>query len=109
MTQPPYDKFSNQTLTLTDYLAIDRTVLANERTALAYVRTFLAMLVIGGTCIHFFQSWSMWIVGIGFIAGSFLVLGLGWRRYRRNKRSLAAALSRRTGDADHPLRNASSH
>lgn len=101
----PYDHLGEQDLNLTDYLAIDRTVLANERTALAYGRTFLAMLAIGGTLIHFFVSWWMWTIGGLFIIGGFVVMGIGWRRYRRTQQYLAAALSRRTGDPKHPLRD----
>src|SRR4030095_4329956 len=42
----PYVRFRGHTLSLNDYLAIDRTVLANERTLLSYTRTALTMLVI---------------------------------------------------------------
>lgn len=103
MHRNPYQRFRNRELTLSDYLAIDRTVLANERTVLAYGRTFLAMLVIGGTCIKFFDAWYMWAIGAVFIAGSFAVAAIGWRRYRLTQRYLAAALERQTGNPDHPL------
>lgn len=40
----PYEGYRNpDTLILRDWLALDRTKLANERTALAYVRTFIGM------------------------------------------------------------------
>jgi putative membrane protein len=95
---------SSPELSLTDHLAIDRTVLANERTALAYGRTVLAMLVIGGTCIKFFDAWYMWAIGAVFIAGSLAVAAFGWHRFRRTQRFLAAALQKQTGEPDHPLR-----
>lgn len=100
----PYSHFSGRDLTLSDHLAIDRTVLANERTALAYGRTVLAMLVVGGTCLKFFDSWYMWTIGGVFIAVSFVVAGVGWRRFNRTRRYLAAALQHHTGAPDHPLR-----
>jgi putative membrane protein len=103
MYRNPYQRFRNRELTLSDYLAIDRTVLANERTALAYGRTFLAMLVIGGSCIKFFDTWHMWIIGAVFISASPVIAGFGWHRYRRTQRYLAAALERQTGTSEHPL------
>ena len=102
----PYQRFRNRELTLSDYLAVDRTVLANERTVLAYGRTFLAMIIIGGSCIKFFDSWHIWAIGAAFIAGSLAVAAIGWRRFRLTQRCLAAALERQTGSPrgpDHPL------
>lgn len=101
----PYEKFRGRELTLTDYLAIDRTVLANERTALAYARTALAMIVIGGTAIKFFTQWYMWAIGGVFIAGAAVVGAIGARRYLATARSLATALEQQTGDPGHPLRD----
>jgi putative membrane protein len=99
----PYQRFQDRELTLNDYLAVDRTVLSNERTALAYGRTILAMIAIGGSCIKFFDLWFMWVVGGLFLAGSLGVAIIGWRRFRRTQRFLAAALERHTGTPDHPL------
>jgi len=92
----PYDRFRGKDLTLSDLLAIDRTILANERTALAYGRTFLAMVIIGGSLIKFFDTWIMWVLGAAFLAGSVVLIGNGWRRFRRTQRFLAVALERRT-------------
>lgn len=100
----PYGRFQDRELTLTDYLAIDRTVLANERTALAYGRTVLAMVIVGGSCIKLFDAWSMVVIGAVFLAGSVGVAWLGWSRFRRTRRLLAAALARKTGTAEHPLK-----
>lgn len=92
MKPTPYHQFRNRDLTLTDYLAIDRTVLANERTLLAYGRTALGMMVVGGTIIKFLEGW--WLPGLGgaFIVAGLAVMGLGWRRYLRVKALLSAAL-----------------
>ena len=99
----PYEQFRHRELTLNDHLAIDRTVLANERTILAYGRTALAMLIIGGSAIKFFESAWMLLVGVPFIVGSVVVMGWGCARYNRTSRFLRAALDERTGSTEHPL------
>ncbi|KKQ45175.1 MAG: hypothetical protein US62_C0018G0025 [Candidatus Woesebacteria bacterium GW2011_GWA1_37_8] len=53
-----------------DHLARHRTILANERTLLAYIRTSLTLFIAGATFIHFFQTHSMFIFGLLFVAGS---------------------------------------
>lgn len=101
----PYERFRDRDFTLGDYLAIDRTILANERTALAYGRTALAMIIIGGSSIKFFTDWYMWAIGGVFIAGAGAIAIIGWRRCRRMSRYLGAALERETGAREHPLRD----
>lgn len=99
----PYAQFKGRQLTLNDHLAIDRTVLANERTILAYGRTALAMFIIGGSAIKFFEPIIALLVGIPFLAGGVVVMLWGWLRYHRTRRYLAVALEQRTGSPDHPL------
>lgn len=106
MAHNPYSRFRGAKLSLNDYLAIDRTVLANERTGLSFARTALAMIVIGGSCIKLFESWWVRAIGGAFLAGSVLVAIYGWRRYRRTQRFLAVALEERTGAPEHPLKEA---
>ncbi len=106
MSKSPYLKFRDKDLTLNDYLAIDRTVLANERTLLAYGRTALAMVIIGGTCLKFFDESGMTVIGAAFLIGSVVVTARGWMRFVRMKRYVAVALEQRTGTAEHPLRDA---
>lgn len=89
----PYARFAGRDLTLNDHLAIDRTVLANERTLLAYGRTALAMLIIGGSAIKFFQSGWMVALGIPFLIGAAAVSAAGLRSYARVRTQLRAALS----------------
>jgi putative membrane protein len=91
----PYLRFRGHTLSLNDYLAIDRTVLANERTLLSYVRTALTMLVIGGTCIKFFDSMWIEIVGVIFLLAALGCFIVGWRRYLRMRAWVNAALEQR--------------
>lgn len=99
----PYTKFKNRSLTLNDYLAIDRTILSNERTLLSYGRTALAMVIIGGSAMKFFGSLSLTIIGWLFLAGGVVVMVIGWRRYRHTARLLHAALMSQTGEGEHPL------
>ena len=94
----PYVKFRGQSLTLNDYLAIDRTVLANERTLLSYTRTALTMLVIGGTCIKFFDNLWIEIVGVLFLILALATFIIGWRRFLRMRAYIGAALEQRTSE-----------
>lgn len=99
----PYTQFQGRQLSLSDHLAIDRTVLANERTILAYGRTALAMFIIGGSAIKFFSPLTGLLLGIPFIAGGAVVMLWGWMRYNRTRQYLSVALHQRTGSPDHPL------
>jgi putative membrane protein len=87
MSYSPYSRFSHKTFSLTDHLAIDRTVLANERTMLAYIRTALALVVIGVTCHHFLTEAIYWVAGTVFLVlgGATFVAGIiqFWRMRRR--------------------------
>jgi putative membrane protein len=109
MPDNPYTRFRRQDLTLNDYLAIDRTVMANERTVLAYARTALALAVVGGTCLKFFDMLWLEIIGTLLLIAGALVGVRGWGRYLRTKRLLAAALSRETGTPEHPLAEGAVH
>ena len=106
MDANPYTRFADRELSLADYLAIDRTVLANERTALAYGHTVLALLVVGGTCIKFFDSTLMRVIGVLFIMLALAVTLVGAMRFAHTRRALGAALERHTGDRRHPLKGA---
>lgn len=99
----PYARFSNRSLTLNDYLAIDRTILSNERTLLAYGRTALAQVIIGGSALKFFDSPILTLLGWAFLAGGVATMLIGWRRFRHTDRLLRAALLSQTGGPAHPL------
>lgn len=103
MWKNPYSQFAKKELSLNDYLAIDRTVLANERTLLSYIRTSLALLIIGGTCFKFFDVLWLNVLGLIFMAVAVLVVLRGWTRYRRMHLLLGAALKHETGTPAHPL------
>lgn len=109
MFSNPYEKFRGQRLTLNDYLAIDRTELANERTLLAYGRTAIALLITGVSAIKFFEAWWIWTVGALFIGGAIWISLTGWRRFLMMRRRVAAALERQTGEGTHPLEEQADH
>ena len=99
----PYAKFSSASLTLNDYLAIDRTILSNERTLLAYGRTALAQVIIGGGAVKLFSSPLLTLIGGLFLAGGVATMLIGWHRYRHTDQLLQAALLSQTGELKHPL------
>lgn len=98
-----YENLPRTALSLTDHLAIDRTVLANERTLLAYARTALALIIVGGTCIHVFDSIWIQILGAPFLVGGVALMIWGWMRHQRTRRVLASALQRQTDEPDRSL------
>lgn len=70
-------------LSLTDELAIDRTLLANERTLLAYLRSSLALIIGGFSFLHLSDDNMLLVLGLvciplGVIFG--LVGAWRWRR-----------------------------
>ncbi|MEE8503247.1 MAG: DUF202 domain-containing protein [candidate division NC10 bacterium] len=75
-------------LILRDYLAADRTVLANERTFLAYVRTALTLFAAGATSIHFFQSLVIQIAGWILMPLGVITLIIGLTRYKKMQRQI---------------------
>jgi putative membrane protein len=89
MRRTPYTRFNGDDLILRDYLAADRTVLANERTFLAFIRTALTLLVGGITFVRFFNHTLVEIIGWAFIPLALVVMGLGVRKYIQMRRILA--------------------
>lgn len=102
----PYVKFRDRELSLNDYLAVDRTILANERTFLAYGRTSLALVIIGGSCIKLFEAIWIHAIGILFFLAAGTLAAYGWRRYRQVKDYVSVALETETGERQHPLEEA---
>lgn len=90
-------------MSLNDYLAIDRTILSNERTLLAYGRTALAQVIIGGSCLKFFDSLMFNVIGWTFLAAAVVTMAIGWRHYLHTDRLLRVALESQTGGHEHPL------
>ena len=81
MKKLPYDNFNPAHFIVRDWLALDRTVLANERTLLAYARTAFTLVISGLTFIKFFQHFAYDIIGYIFIVSGIVIFFLGLRRY----------------------------
>ncbi len=88
MNHDPYTRFKREELILRDYLAADRTALANERTLLSYIRTSVALAAAGGSLIHFLGSLVANIGGGLLLALAAGILGLGLQRFIWYKRCL---------------------
>ena len=81
----------NKDLVLREYLAIERTRLANETTLLAYIRTGLYFLVAGSTLGEVIKS-SFWqIVGIPLVVIGLLIMLWGAIRYFRLRKAIDAS------------------
>ena len=85
MNDHPYSRFSENELILRDFLAVDRTVLANERTFLAYTRTALTLFGVGASFLQFFGLLWIKLIGVLFIPVSVAVFLLGAVRFRKTK------------------------
>ncbi len=88
MNNDPYTRFKREELILRDYLAADRTVLANERTLMSYIRTSVALAAAGGSLIHFLESLAADIGGGLLLSLAAGILGVGLQRFIWYKRRL---------------------
>jgi len=73
-----------------DYLALERTKLANERTFLAYFRSFIVFLSSGFAILKLEILESIMGLGYLFIIVSFILLLLGVNRYFTTKKKIEA-------------------
>lgn len=71
----------NKDLVLREYLAIERTKLANERTLLTYIRTGLYFLVAGSTLGHLIDTpfWNQ--MGVPLIVVGAIITAIGIARF----------------------------
>lgn len=84
-----YSKFKKEDLELRDYLAIDRTILANESTFMSYIRTALTFFVVGISFIKFIELKIIEVLGWILIPLGFYMFVIGLRRYMRIKKQIA--------------------
>ncbi|MHB1606793.1 MAG: DUF202 domain-containing protein [Leptospirales bacterium] len=70
------EKEINESLSIADYLAIDRTIMANERTLLAYVRSAVGLLIAGLALIRFFHQTHFDIYQIAGFAALLVALSI---------------------------------
>jgi putative membrane protein len=81
----------NKDLVLREYLAIERTKLANETTLLAYVRTGLYFLVAGSTLGQLIETDFWTIAGPLLIVAGFFIMIAGIIRYLRLRKAIEAS------------------
>ena len=75
-------------LTLRDYLAAHRTILANDRTSLGFIRTALTLFVAGVTFIKFFDNRILFVIGWVFVPVGIVVLLIGLWKYQKVRRMI---------------------
>ena len=73
-------------LSLTDVLAMERTIMANERTLLAYIRTSMTLLVPGVTGVQLADSLLMKVVSFLFVPFGILVFIIGVARFFKKRK-----------------------
>jgi putative membrane protein len=78
----------NKDVVLREYLAIERTKLANETTLLAYIRTGLYFLVAGSTLGQVIQTPFWRIAGPPLIVTGMLIMAAGVLRFRRVRKAI---------------------
>lgn len=102
MSEHPYEHYqgvSKENMVLRDYLAVDRTIMANESSFLSYIRTALTMIVAAVTFLKFFSSPAMHVLGWIFIVCAVLMVIHGATRYE----AVEKVLNNLTGDIkNHP-------
>ena len=86
MIDDPYLEFEREAMILRDWLALDRTVLANKRTFLAYSRTAIAMAVLGIAFIKLIGHPFFEVSGFLLVLSGVVVFYVGAREYMSNTR-----------------------
>ncbi|MFL0164047.1 YidH family protein [Candidatus Clostridium helianthi] len=84
--------FNKDKMILRDFLAADRTHLANERTLLAYMRTGLGTFALAISLIKLFDTNFTYVLGIIFIALSVISIILGIYRYKKINKKIENVL-----------------
>src|SRR5690606_30109753 len=75
----------NKDLILREYLAIERTKMANQRTLLTYIRTGLYFLIAGSTLGAFLDTQFWNIMAVPLIGIGILLMIIGGVVYRANQ------------------------
>src|SRR5688572_10066215 len=81
----------NKELVLREYLAVERTRLANETTLLAYIRTGLYFLVAGSTLDQLVGTTFWKITGPILVIVGFSIMTVGFVRYVYMRRQIEAS------------------
>jgi len=80
----PYERFKREEMILRDWLALDRTVLANKRTFLAYGRTAMALFALGIAFVRLIHHQFFEISGFVLMALGIVVFIVGTREFLTN-------------------------
>jgi len=80
----PYDEFKREEMILRDWLALDRTVLANKRNFLAYGRTSIAMFALGIAFVKLIHHQFFEVAGFVLMALGVVVFIIGAREFMNN-------------------------
>ena len=84
MINDPYEQFKREQMILRDWLALDRTVLANKRTFLAYGRTAMALFALGIAFVRLIHHEFFEISGFVLMALGIVIFIIGTREYFAN-------------------------
>ena len=82
-----YKEF-NDKMIIRDYLALDRTILANRRTLLSYVRTFIGLFGGGIGLVELLDNTVIMIIGYISMGISLPILIIGINEFIKMKKSL---------------------
>jgi putative membrane protein len=85
---------------LRDYLAIDRTKLANQRTLLSFMRTGLYLLVSAVAVMRVEWLQDLWYLALGAVLLSIITLTVGVVSYLRVNRRVRAAYDHKANHRD---------
>lgn len=83
-----FDKTFKKDLVLREYLAIERTKMANYRTLLSFLRTGLYFLVAGSTLGQLIETTFWKYMGLPFMLIGILIVLVGIVSYLRSRRQL---------------------
>ena len=86
MVDDPYVEFKREDMILRDWLALDRTVLANKRTFLAYGRTAIAMMALGIAFVKLIHHRFFEVSGFVLIALGVVVFFVGLSEFTNNNK-----------------------
>jgi putative membrane protein len=86
VTDSPYQKTAPPDMILRDYLAVERTVMANQRSFVACLRTMLSLVVAGASFIKFSGYQWMEIVGWVLVSLGIILAPIGAVRFLQMKR-----------------------
>jgi putative membrane protein len=84
MIDDPYTDFQREDMILRDWLALDRTVLANKRTFLAYGRTAIALMALGIAFVKLIDHPFFELAGFSLMAIGVVVFFIGAREFADN-------------------------